>query len=239
MGLSLCYNKLMLQVDSYNKLVKWLKIILITINIGLFLSFIVVPIVSLKIKSSYVFFGRSLLDTLLKKDIAPPVLSGTTADGGFYYLSARKMSSNIFNLSQTAVEVYITEPYFIYNHAPHVLKARSSSAIYYSHNQVLQFKNRIYVNFNQNAKAILKGASVSLQSEKLTSDEPLMAHFDEHLLTCSGLVIDNKNQTLALKGPVDITTPEELPPEMNTTSSLLIQDEGDHEPPVNPLEPKK
>lgn len=167
------------------------------------------------------FFGASILEALLKKNISPPVLSGSTSNGGAYYLSATKMSNNIFNISQKEALVYITSPCFIYTKDKVLLVANSKNAIYNSTNSIVQFNNPINIVLNRVAKLIVESGVISIKNEVFTSDTPIMGTLDNHVLYARGLNMNNITGNTIIKGPVSVLTPKTLPTNLDTTKTDL------------------
>lgn len=193
---------------SYALKIKLIKVTLIAIIIFIVLSFIIIPSAYVKYSSSTYSFAAKIINSLLKKDISPPVISGTTKEGGAYYLSAKTITNNILDLSQKNNGlINVTDPILMYTPSTNavVFTIKSKSASMDTANKIIEIPGNISVISNQNHSARLSNAVIDLANSSIITKNYIQATFANKLLVANGLSITKGGNLLLFNGPIAIT----------------------------------
>lgn len=194
---------------SYTAKIKLVKVVLLCIVALVFLSFLILPSIYIKIKTSSYLFAANMLSSLLKKDITPPVISGTTKQGGAYYLSAEKITNNIFNLNkQEGGVITATKPTLLYttNKNELIFTVRSREANIDTESRIINMPGTVNITSNQSYSALLKGIIIDIKNNYAASSNPVTAKFEDKNLTAKGINVTKGGNIVILKGPLEIRT---------------------------------
>lgn len=193
---------------SYTLKIKLIKIFLISIITLIILSFIVIPYAYIKYSASTYAFAAKIINSLLKKEISPPIISGTTKEGGAYYLSAKTITNNILDLTQKNNGlINVTNPILMYTTGNNnlVFTVNSKAASIDTSSKIVEIPGRISVTSNQKHSAILNNVIINLQNNSIITKSPVQANYNGKILTANGLSITNGGKLLFFNGPVSIS----------------------------------
>jgi len=194
---------------SYNKKIQLVKFALLSIIVLIVLSFLIIPTVYIKIRSSGYLFAASMISNLLKKDISPPVISGTTKQGGAYYLSAAKVTNNLFDLNkQEGGIITVTKPTLLYttNKKNTLFTITSSEATINTGTRIIDIPNTVNITSNQNYSATLQEVTIDIKNDSIITENPVKAKFGNKSLVANGLTAQKGGNIVTFKGPIEITT---------------------------------
>ncbi|MGV3278868.1 LPS export ABC transporter periplasmic protein LptC [Rickettsiales bacterium LUAb2] len=189
---------------------KIVKISLISLFSMTLLLFLIMPILFIKLKNSRSVFTSAIIDKILSKNITPPVLSGNNDNGGSYYLSADKVTNNLFDFNQNnANAIMLTNPFLLYSSKNGMIfNASSSTASVNANTKVVVMPHNVVITSNQGHKGLLHNVTMSLNDKTLTSNDPVTASYQNATLNAKSITMQDFGNIIILKGPVVIQTEE-------------------------------
>lgn len=191
---------------TYSKKVKWIKALLLFGIVSITIIFLIFPVLYIKIKTKKFLLADKILSELMKKNVSPPVISGTTPNGGAYYLSAKQITNNFLDLNtQENNVINITAPSLLYNTNNNLIfTIHTSKAIIDVKSKLIAVPNPIIITSTKEYSATFQDLHVNLSAKSAYSAKPWIARSDQQQITSDGIEISQSGNILTLIGPVAV-----------------------------------